>query len=75
MARATYFSLALAALAAWWAMSQRASVRDEAVQPVPTGRDPERTIDVALLDKAVSFPVHVEDAKETVLLVHGTGMT
>lgn len=43
--------------------------------PVPVGTDPAYLEDPLLLDKAVSRPRVVPEARDVVLLVHGSGMT
>lgn len=40
-----------------------------------TGPDPAYLVDEGQLDEAVSCPVSVSQARETVLLIHGTGVT
>jgi hypothetical protein len=75
-----YLNIAVASLAILWAVF----VLNTALEPdeirlsaLLDGPDPEprAVLDNTLLDQAVYCPVQVEGAKETVLLVHGTGMT
>uniref|UniRef100_A0A8H7TNL2 AB hydrolase-1 domain-containing protein n=1 Tax=Bionectria ochroleuca TaxID=29856 RepID=A0A8H7TNL2_BIOOC len=63
------------AIAILWVGPRRGSNPIAAETAVPTGRDPALKEDVALLDRAISRPAQVPEAKEAVLLVHGTGMT
>ena len=73
MAWARYVSASVAVLVTLWAIKRDAV--DEDGLPVPSGSDPDYTIDISLLDEAVSWPAHVEKPKGVVLLVHGTGVT
>ncbi len=70
----SYLSLFVALLATLWALNKTPDAVD-ADNLVPSGSDPEPSIDVQLLDQAVSYPTHVKGAKGVVLLVHGTGVT
>lgn len=62
-------------LAVWWALSEReyAVLFDSAELQYTS--DPDFTVDLSDLERAVYCPISVSNAKETVLLVHGTGMT
>ncbi|KAI1083245.1 putative lipase [Whalleya microplaca] len=76
MARILYVSLSVALLATLWSFTgTRKDGTDERTMPVPSGPDPTPLVDISLLDQAAWCPVHVEGAKEVVLLVHGTGVT
>lgn len=61
--------------AIWWAFSEReyAAVFDSVMLNYTA--DPAFTVDLNDLERAVYCPISVPNAKETVLLVHGTGMT
>lgn len=62
-------------IAIWWAISEReyTALVDSARLHYTT--DPAFTVDSNDLERAVYCPISVPNAKETVLLVHGTGMT
>ncbi|KAI0013350.1 putative lipase [Xylariaceae sp. FL0662B] len=77
MARVVYLSLSVALMATLWALTttRTRDTDEESTLPVPSGPDPEPLVDVSLLDQAAWRPVHVDGAKEVVLLVHGTGVT
>ncbi|KAH8664703.1 putative lipase [Xylariales sp. PMI_506] len=62
-------------LLVFWVKTKNYDASKESVFPVPNGTDPELLVSKTLLDQAVNCPVSVADAKEVVLLVHGTGMT
>lgn len=73
MTLARYASASVAILVTLWAIKRGAV--DEDGLPVPDGTDPDYTIDISLLDEALSWPAQVEKPKGVVLLVHGTGVT
>jgi hypothetical protein len=56
------------------ALSNKKSLSIEYL-PVPVGADPAYLEDPLLLEKAVWRPRTVAEAKDVVLLVHGSGMT
>jgi hypothetical protein len=58
-----------------WLKTRNHDPSREGVFPVPSGADPELLTPLALLNQAVTCPVHVENPRDVVLLVHGTGMT
>lgn len=66
----------LAVLSAiWWAIAERKYLDLVDSASLQTNKDPAYTVDVQVLENAISCPVDVQNAKETILLVHGTGMT
>lgn len=75
MAWSRYFSLSAALLATLWALNRTPDGVGEGSLLLPCGPDPEYSVDLSLLDEAVSCPTHVEEPKGIVLLVHGTGVT
>lgn len=70
-----FLSFIVALSATFWALKKGPDVVEESSQPLPSGSDPPPLVDASLLDQAVSCPVHVDEAKGVVLLVHGTGVT
>ncbi|KAJ5109019.1 hypothetical protein N7456_005694 [Penicillium angulare] len=58
----------------WWAISEREYLKLVDSAALPVAIDPEFTVSLEDLEKAVYCPISVSNAKETVLLVHGTGM-
>ena len=73
MAWARYISVTVTVVVTLWAIKRDAGDQDSL--PAPSGSDPAYTIDISLLDEAVSWPAHVDKPKGVVLLVHGTGVT
>ncbi|KAI0477925.1 putative lipase [Xylariaceae sp. FL0804] len=75
MPRVTYVAIALALLVAWLS-PWLAHDADESSLPLPSGADPEPTVERSRLEEALSCPKLVEGAaRNVVLLVHGTGST
>lgn len=74
--RSSIWILVLAAAILWAATARtyhNAHVLED--NPIQATTEPPFTVDIKDLDDAVSCPVAVPQAKETVLLIHGTGMT
>lgn len=69
---ATFAGMAFAAAYLWASRPTLELVSEDAL---PTGVDPPFLQDQARLDEAMSRPALIPDAKDIVLLVHGTGMT
>jgi len=62
-------------VAIWWAISERNYTAIIDTARLSTNLDPIYTVEQEDLENAVYCPVKVSNAKETVLLVHGTGIT
>ncbi|KAJ5580846.1 hypothetical protein N7450_007147 [Penicillium hetheringtonii] len=62
-------------VAIWWAISERNYTAILNTARLSTSLDPIYTVEQEDLENAVYCPVNVPNAKETVLLVHGTGIT
>ncbi|KAK9413916.1 hypothetical protein SUNI508_11492 [Seiridium unicorne] len=75
MALIKYTSIAFLVLSVFWLQTRNYDPSKEGILLVFGGVDPELRISVTQLDQAVTYPVQVENAKDVVLLVHGTGMT
>lgn len=72
----TFSTIFVTITAIWWTVSIPERLFPYHKNNVTvTGPDPVSLVDERQLDEAVSCPVPMLQAKETVLLVHGTGMT
>lgn len=71
------FTIFVTITASWWAIStaELKGTHQSENNVTVTGPDPAYFMDKRQLDEAVTCPVSVSQARETVLLVHGTGVT